>query len=310
MAATPIDVGGQRGWSHDEGFATGTFHTFDALAVGDLPPRKVHIFMPRRAATSGRRYRTVYLHDGNTSFWRGGVAHGTWDLAGALARPSADGQHPEPVIVVAIHPLDRNAEYTHVDWSGGRRPWGQLPAYARYVANDLRAFVDAHYPTIADARHRAVVGSSHGGLASFFIATRFPTVFGFAGCMSPSFFSGIEPPPWGPGERPLRQSSLVDDAWSVLTNEALRPRLWMCWGLRRDGGEHNSVVEHLATKRGREMAQLLAQQGYDVHDVHDGDVPRSDATLWSRSDALGGHDERSWGARFPHLMRAFTGGGG
>lgn len=307
MPARPITIAGQAGWSHDDGFAAGTFHTFDALAVGSLPPRKVHVFLPRGALQSGRRYPTVYLHDGNTSFWRGGVAHGTWDIANALARRGPDGTVPEPVIVVAIHPLDRNAEYTHVDWSGGRRPFGQLPAYARYVATDLVGFIDAHYPTIAEPRHRAVVGSSHGGLASFYIATRYPTVFGFAGCMSPSFFSGIEPAPWGPGELPLREASLVDEAWPVLTDAALRPRLWLCWGLRRDGGEHNSVVEHLATKRGREMAALLAQHGYDVHDVGEGEVPRSDATLWSRSDGLGGHDERSWGARFPQLLQAFTG---
>jgi len=307
MRATPITVAGQAGWSHDDGFAAGTFHTFDALAVGPLPPRKVHVFLPRGALTSGRRYPTVYLHDGNTSFWRGGVSHSTWDVATALSRRGADGRLPEPVIVVAIHPLDRNAEYTHVDWSGGRRPWGRLPIYARYLADDLVGFIDAHYPTIAEASHRAVVGSSHGGLASFFAATRHPTVFGFAGCMSPSFFSGIEPAPWGPGESALRDASIVDDVWPVLTSGALRPRLWMCWGLRRDAGEHNSVVEHLATKRGREMAALLAAEGYDHHEVGDGDAPRPDATLWSRSDSQGGHDEQSWGARFPLVLQAFLG---
>ena len=79
----------------------------------------------------------------------------------------------------------------------------------------------------------------------------------------------------------------------------------MCWGLRRDGGEHNSVVEHLATKRGREMTTLLQGLGYDHHAIADDEQPRADATLWTRSDRRGGHDEVSWGARLPLVLKAF-----
>jgi hypothetical protein len=302
----PLKVGGQQAFVHDEGHPAGTFHTYDALDVSDVsdgagggfPPRKVHVFLPRRPSIGPMP--VVYMHDGNTAFWPGGVAHSCWDVADAVARAGKN------VIVVAIHPHDRNAEYTHVDWSGGRRPWGKLPDYATYVSTRLVPFIDAHYPSDPRPAARAVVGSSHGGLASFYIATRHPDVFGFAGCMSPSFFSGIEPPPYGPGEAPLRDASIVADVFDdVLTDVSRRPKVWMCWGLRRDGGDHNSVVEHLATKRGREMATLLADVGYDHHAVADAEVPRADATLWTRSDRRGGHDETSWGARLPLLLRAF-----
>jgi len=307
MAARPIVVGGQRAWAHDGGFggAAGLFHTFDALDVGGgLAPRKVHVRLPPAARDPALRFRVVVMHDGDTSFWPGGNFKQTWGVAEALAR---GGDDVDPVIVVAVHPHDRNAEYTHVDWSFGRRPWGQAPAYARYLAAHLVPFLDAHYPTIPTAGARAVVGSSHGGLISFYAATRHPDVFGFAGAMSPSFFSGIEPPPYGPGESPLRAAPIVDEVWAVLTSSS-RPRVWIDWGLRRDGGDHNAVVEHLATKRGREMARLLADAaGYDWHDLRPGEHPRRDATLWTLSDIRGGHDEASWGARLPLVLRAFAG---
>lgn len=309
MAANQIVVGGQRAWAHDGGFAgaAGLFHTFDHLDVGGgLPPRKVHVRLPPEARHGGRRFRVVIMHDGDTGFWPGGNFRQTWNVAGALARV---GDDVDPVILVAVHPHDRNAEYTHVDWSQGRRPWGKAPDYARYLARHLVPFLDAHYPTIPERQARAVVGSSHGGLISFYAATRHPTVFGFAGAMSPSFFSGIEPPPWGPGEAPLREAPIVSEVWPVLTSPTA-PRVWICWGLRRDGGDHNAVVEHLATKRGREMAQLLSSTaGYQHHDLRPGELPRQDATLWTLNDVRGGHDESSWGARLPLVLRAFAGRG-
>jgi hypothetical protein len=67
----------------------------------------------------------------------------------------------------------------------------------------------------------------------------------------------------------------------LLADRARRPRLWLDWGLRRDGGPHNGIVEALATLRGREMADLLERRfGY---------VRGRD--LWVEEDADAGHDE-------------------
>jgi hypothetical protein len=304
MAGSPIVIGGQRAWIHDGGFGGGAvFHTFDHLDVGGgLPPRKVHVRLPAVARRGGQRFRVVIMQDGDTSFWPGGAFRHCWRVEEALGRM---GEGAEAIIVVAVHPHDRNAEYTHVDWSFGRRPWGKAPDYARSLAKHLVPFIDTNYPTIPDAQARAVVGSSHGGLVSFYTATRHSDVFGFAGAMSPSFFSGIEPPPYGPGEAPLRTAPIVSEVWPVLSSSS-RPRLWIDWGLVRDGGDHNAVVEHLATKRGREMAQLLADDaGYLWHDVKPAERPHPGATLWTLSDERGSHDERSWGARLPLVLEAF-----
>jgi hypothetical protein len=306
MAATPFLHCGQRGWAHDEGHRAGTFHTYDALDVGrQHAPRKVHVFLPRGWETAGQPYPLVLLHDGDTAFWPGGVANDTWDVAGTL---SALARHTAPVIAVAVHPIDRNHEYTHEDWSAGRRSWGGLPAHARYLAEEVLPWLRRAYP-IADAPDaRAVVGSSHGGLSAFWTATRHPDAFGRAACLSPSFFSGIDPlahPPRPTGP-PLADAALVAPVRDLLADHRRRPTLWVCWGGQRTGGDHNAVVEALAAERAAELIALCARLGYDA-------APWSPAAAtaaptqslrWA-TDPAHGHSEAAWRTRFGWLMRAW-----
>jgi hypothetical protein len=285
--ATPFSLGGQDGWSHDEGHPAGSFHTYDHLDVSQLfPPRAVHVLVPRGPAPPGG-FPSLYLHDGDTAFWPGGAFGKTWDVAGVL---SALHGAIAPRVVVAVHPLDRNLEYTHADWSGGRRSWGGLAAHTDYLADGIAGFVQAHYPVSPRREHTAVAGSSHGGLAAFWAATRRPDRFGAAGCFSPSFFTGLDDlVPEGSRPVALRTAPLVTGAEAVLADPGRRPRLWMCWGLRRTGGEHNAVVEHLATLRGREMRDLL------IHDFGYRAAPWPDrAELTWAEVAEHGHDEAAW----------------
>lgn len=296
--------GGQLGWAHDEGHTAGVFHTYDHLDVSrEISPRRVHVFLPRGAETSGRRYPTIYFHDGDTTFWPGGVARKTWDVAGTLS--NLKGRVDE-AIVVAVTPQDRNAEYTHVDWAHGQRPWGRLPAHADYLADGVKRFVDEVYPTLREPKHNVVVGSSHGGLAAFWTATRRPDAFGKAACLSPSFFSGLDSLTWGAVSAPLEPTPLVAGAAGVLSDPIRRPTFWMCWGTRRDGGDHNRVVEALAALRGAEMADLLVRRfGYVRQDFASHALPSPGANLFVAIDQGAGHDEDAWRRRFGWAMRAF-----
>lgn len=291
MSARPFALGGQHGWAHDEGHTAGTFHTYDRFDLGFLGPRRAHVFLPRPSPELPERLPVVYMHDGDTAFWRGGIAHATWDVAGTL---SALGRAVEPLIVVALHPVQRDLEYTHVDWAAGRRPYGELPRYAAWLAERVKPWIDAHYPT--DPDRSAIVGSSHGGLASFFAATRHPAQFRWAGCLSPSFFSGIDPLSSGDKTaRLLLGAPLLSEVDGLLFDEAIRPKIWICWGTRRDGGDHNAIVEALAGARGQEMAHILRQRyGY---------VPGRD--LWVVEDKGAGHDEDAWRRRFGDMVRTF-----
>ncbi len=319
MAARRITRAGRVGWAHDEGHAHGTFETWDDLDPGGgFPPRKVHVHLPREAsdgAADGRRFPVMYLHDGDAVFWPGGAVGKTWAAADVLDRLRSAGR-VAPVLLVAVHPGDRNAEYTHADWAHGTRSYGRLPAFADAIADRVKAFVDAAYPTDPSPAANAVAGSSHGGLAAFWTATQRPDRFGAAAAVSPSFFSGIDSLVHGAAPSSLEGSALLAMAHPTLADRARRPRLWISWGARRDGGHHNEVVEALAALRGAEMVRLLVERyGYGHQPFANGATPRADAQLFTWEDLLGGHDEAAWSwqlglalqALFPGTRRPPTG---
>nr|WP_255216589.1 alpha/beta hydrolase-fold protein [Pseudenhygromyxa sp. WMMC2535] len=299
-----FELGGQLAWSHDAGSPAGWFHTYDALDLG-LPgpetpvsaPHKVHLLLPRDYDACGPGYPVVYMNDGSSSFWQGGSANKTWDVPGALSSLYAEGLL-DAVIVVAVEPNDRDYEYSHTPWTGDLDPETccAVEDYADYLADDLRAFVDAHYNTLGDPEHTAIVGSSRGGLGAFFVANDRPDVFGHAGCMSSSFWLGLDPVFGGDFEGgALADSLLVALLGETLADPDVRPQLWIDWGLIRTGGFHNEVIEEAATTRGIEMVGLLEQEyGYALGEA-----------LFGFEDPEGEHDEDSWGRRFPDVMLAF-----
>jgi pimeloyl-ACP methyl ester carboxylesterase len=291
----PFTLGGQMGWFHDEGHASGYFNTYDAFKVAgpNDAPRKVHVFLPRDYESSGADYPVVYMNDGNTTFWPGGAGNKTWDVAGNLEKLYAD-KAIEPVIVVAIHPIDREQEYTHADWFVGH-PCCGIEGYTGYVADHVKGWIDQHYRTKPEAESTAIVGSSHGGLAAFYMANRRPDRFGKAGCMSSSFWAGLDGIHGGSfGGGPLETSALVTALHATLADGAKRPRVWIDWGLVRTGGLHNELIEAAATTRGIEMRDLLKSKY--------GHVENSE--LFWQEDPQGEHDEDSWSRRFPGMMKA------
>jgi S-formylglutathione hydrolase FrmB len=269
---------------HDPGLPAGTFETWETLDLGGSP-RTVHVLRPRSVPESGG-LPALYLFDGDVAFFPGGPAGKTWDVAGTLHRLR---EKLPPILVIAVVPRERDHEYTHVDWREGRRPWGGLPDYAEWLATRLKPFIDDEYPTDPRPEASAIAGSSHGGLAAFWTGAVWPSAFGVIGALSPSFFSGLDSlnAPAGvvrPGPSPLRESPLWAATAPALSDPYLRPRIFLSWGLRRHGGDHDRVVEALATERGREMVDLLLTeagytQGFDLQ-VH--------------QDPVGGHDEDAW----------------
>ncbi len=55
-----------------------------------------------------------------------------------------------------------------------------------FIIHDVKPFIDSNYRTMPDRDHTAVIGSSMGGLISFYLIWRYPQVFSKAGCLSTS----------------------------------------------------------------------------------------------------------------------------
>ena len=57
-----------------------------------------------------------------------------------------------------------------------------------FIVATLKPYVDKTYRTKPNAHNTALIGSSLGGLVSFYGALKYPYVFGKVGCFSPSFW--------------------------------------------------------------------------------------------------------------------------
>ena len=143
-------------------------------------PRNVEIWLPPDYDDHGtNRYDVLYMHDGQNLFDARLSAFGTaWEVDKAVTRCVKTGKIP-PLIVVGV-------------WNTGARlreysPWDLGTNYAEFLIRELMPEVNQHFRTLRGPEHTAVMGSSMGGLISFWLTWKRPETFGRAGCLSTSF---------------------------------------------------------------------------------------------------------------------------
>jgi len=289
-------IGDQECWEHYEDYDSGFFHTFDNLKINHFDNgRKIHVYLPHEYYTSDRRYPVVYMNDAETTFWANGLSPYSWDVQYTLSELYKDDAI-DKVIIVAVHHYDRNYEYllNMLSLDILKKPLkickkGGLPEYAVYLTQ-LKEFIDTNYKTDSDSKKTAIVGSSHGGLASFYTACYHYQHFGLCGALSSSF--------WADSYITLCKPCLMNLVGPKLHEASTdHPKLWIDWGLIRTGGLHNCLIENLATESSIKMIDLL-QKEYSY--IEDKDL------FWF-VDELGTHDERAWKYRFKLLLKKFYG---
>jgi predicted alpha/beta superfamily hydrolase len=157
--------------------------------------RDVYLYLPRGYDFGTDRYPVLYMHDGNNLFDTGqpNSAPGTWDVDAVSEAETGAGRVREHLIVGIPNNANRMGEYTHVKESiDGQALGGDGDKYARFVVQELKPLVDARYRTRREREHTAILGSSLGGLISFYIGLKHPEVFKYVGGMSSSFWWGSE----------------------------------------------------------------------------------------------------------------------
>lgn len=124
-----------------------------------------------------KRYPVLYMHDGHNLFFKEEAFVGnTWrtdEILNLLDKMNAI----EEVIVVGIFPNDRMTEYTQPGYED----------YGRFLAEKLKPVIDQKYRTLPEPANTAVMGSSLGGVVSFYLGWERPDVFGKVACLSSTF---------------------------------------------------------------------------------------------------------------------------
>ncbi len=181
-----------------------------------------------------RRFPVLYMQDGQNLFFADESFLGeTWqvqDTVRSLARMAL----VEPALVVGIKANDREARYTapgYVD-------------YGRALVEELKPWVDENYRTLRGPEHTAVVGSSLGGVVSFYLAWQHPETFGAAACLSSTF-------------------SFKDDLLDRVARETKRPiRLYLDSGWPRDNYEVTLAMRNRLVARGYRLGADLVHYAF------------------------------------------------
>lgn len=219
------------------------------------------------------RYPVLYLQDGQNVFDPRTAAYGVeWDFDGHATRLVRQ-REMEPVIMVGVYNTPaRMAEYTP-PWSDSP-DFGRLEAYGSFLLDEVKPFIDARYRTLAECT--GIAGSSLGGLSALYLGMRHPRVFTRVGSVSPSLW-------YGDGAM-MRAVAMVGELCGP-------QRLWLCAGTLE--GRPPGARSSLSIRNLRRLRAILLEKGY-----------REDESLFYREVKGGRHDEASWNARVPDILRA------
>ncbi len=148
--------------------------------------RRIWIYLPEAYDTSSKKYPVVYMHDGQNLFDQSLAHSGEWEVDETL-----DAFREEDKLELIIVGIDNGGneridEYT--PWEITNYPSKQQgDAYIQFIKENLKPFIDKNYRTQSKREQTAIMGSSLGGLLSYYAVLQYPETFGKAGIFSPSF---------------------------------------------------------------------------------------------------------------------------
>ncbi|HNX34516.1 MAG TPA: glycoside hydrolase family 127 protein [Kiritimatiellia bacterium] len=193
----------------------------------------------------------------------------------------------------AAHPIFRAAadlnQVIVVCPRGTRTWWLDSPVdpsykYETFVVRELVPWIDAHYRTVPDRRHRGLTGNSMGGHGSFYIALRHKDRFGAVG----SIFGGVDL--W-----PFRDSG----KWELrerLGDPLSHPEYW---------NEH-SVVNLARTLKNGELEIMITVGTEDIFIAPNRDLHAllcKTAVDHCYIEKPGAHTQPFWEEAYPQMFR-------
>ncbi|MDQ6861763.1 MAG: alpha/beta hydrolase-fold protein [Verrucomicrobiota bacterium] len=236
-------------------------HFVDSSAP-NIPGRTVRVYLPRGyTQNTARRYPVLYLHDGQNVFDPGGP-FGSWSADASATREIGQGRMREAILVGIDNTSARIPEYMPpTDTYQGVQ--GRGDAYASFVVNNVRPYVDFTYRTLNDPKNTVIAGSSLGGLISLYFGREFST-FGKIGVLSPAYW-------------------IAPNYISQVVNGAKKPlRVYEDFGTAEPADDWDNALEM-----------------YDVH-LAQGYAANADVTFVAGCGQA--HNEAAWKDRFPGML--------
>ncbi|RMG57853.1 MAG: esterase family protein [Bacteroidetes bacterium] len=262
-----------------------------------IAARHVDIWLPP-GYDSTQHYPVLYVHDGqmlfdSTQTWNGQ----DWQIDEVCSQLIAAGRM-RPAIVVGIW---NDAKERHADYFP-QAPFESLPepvqdsllkigwesplfatpvksdGYLRFIVEELKPRIDQTFATQPEAANTFVMGSSMGGLISWYAMCEYPEVFGGAACLSTHW----------PGTFTVEGNPIPEAFFAYLREHLPPPRTHRIYF---DHG--TATLDSLYPPLQRVANQLVQAAGYDsLHHMQ--------SMVFLGQD----HAERAW-ARRVHLPLQF-----
>ena len=147
---------------------------------------KIWVYLPPEYNSSTEKYPVIYMHDAQNLFDDKTSFVGEWEVDETLNKLHKETGKSFIVVGVENGAEKRIEEYTpwkHEKYGGGK---GEI--YVKFLAKTLKPYIDKNYRTKPDREHTAIIGSSLGGLISYYAGLQLPKVFGKVGALSTSFW--------------------------------------------------------------------------------------------------------------------------
>ncbi len=250
---------------------TGHVETIEHFPLPQLKTaRRVWIYLPPDYDTSGKKYPTLYLQDGQNVFDAATSFAGEWKVDETMDTLFQD-KKCAGMIVVAIDNAGSERMNEYSPWNNVSYGGGKGDKYAEFLALSLKPYIDSHFRTLPDRQFTGIGGSSMGGFISLYTALRYPTVFGKVIAFSTAFWFA---------KFPMREQI-------KLTGAQPNMRIYMYVGT--DEGDKPEMKE-LYVRDSREIYQLLGASGYAENNL------RIVVTEQAK------HNEQAWAKQFPDAI--------
>ena len=147
---------------------------------------KIWIYLPPNYKTSTKKFPVIYMHDAQNVFDNATSFVGEWNVDETLNELYKTTGKGFIVVAVENGGNERINEYT--PWKHEKYGGGKGAIYIDFLKNTLKPYIDGNYRTKKQAKHTAIIGSSLGGLISYYGGLKYPKTFGKIGALSTSFW--------------------------------------------------------------------------------------------------------------------------
>lgn len=249
---------------------TGTIEKIEGFKSASLGnTRNLIVYLPPDYAKNPKQhYSVVYMHDGQNVFdgQTSYIPNEEW-RADEAAQALITANLIEPIIIVGIDNggTERANEYLPMKVKmGSNSGGGKADPYGKMLIEEIMPLINKRYRTKTGPTHTGLIGSSFGGVITFYLGMTHPEVFGRLGVVSPSTW--VNDSNLGNYVKPTKD----------------RPRIWLDMGTK-EGPKSVTEVGNLYN--------AILKNGWK---------PKRDVTLYV--DGFAGHNERAWASRIGMIL--------